>query len=1029
MNRRGRLVIFVALASVLLMLLPCIAVRTANSNSPAPVPHYSQYTILAAYWPYGKGIVEGFAYHPQEQTGSSYTLASIFYGNKFVHSSHQRSGNSSQPTAITFPVDSYVIPFDSKQADILLAFGFVHSLLTNTVVIDRIIEPPDVSLYTNAYPGGSVYDGGPIVVSPSYSATFLSTHNSFQTVTYHQLTSAFASNTVFTVKDPTEIMVIEGIWGHTEQLLQAMQIPYTLTQVSNIQSNPNLIDPFDVVVDDCPGWDCYYGGTMPVAVQNAFRAFAAGGGEIIFTDRALGDMDVVFPNYANVVGNIDGTWTCRMHDDIPEFPAQYSGPLSVDIYTMGGGCVIEKPIDQNVRVLVDYTPAGSPPTITLTAPNGGEVWDVGSQKSITWTASGGTAPLSIELEYSVTGAGGPYALIANNLPNTGSYLWTIPPAPSTTACVRATVTDNNGYSASDTSNADFTINVATPSLYVSVVPSPITVLSGGMSSIFVHVVDDSQSPVNGASVSLSSNNGGTFNPQNGLTNSYGDFGSSFMAPTVSSQTTCIITASVTLTGYNPGSAGAEVIVNPTGQQSLYVVLYPDPYVLNSGWTSLVKVIVTNGSAAVNGAAVSISASKGSLSPTSGPTDVNGTFLATYTAPTVVVKTMCRLNATATKSGLNNGKGYADVTVLPLTPGALDHITLTPASAFLQVGQKLNFTAQAYDVNGIPINYLTYGWVTNGGVGTVFPPTGDKTQFNATSPGSGTVEATATYQSVTKTGTALVTVTTTSGLLIAITSPADGSTIQEGKSFDIIWASSGGTPPLSVRLDYSTTSPSGPYSAIAAGLPGSGTFTWTVWSYSGDMWLKANVTDSASNGAEDIVHVTVKIVKEEWNRTFASPGWYLVSIPLNVSGDVPTILASIAGNYSEVQAFNATDADDGWKTYNVTRPSYVNDLENLDCRMGFWLLITGTCTLSMKERGSQTTTIHLTTGWNLVGFPSNKTNTKVLDVKASVQYCDEVQGFDISKQYRLRQLLDTEVLSNGYGYWLHVTQDCDWVVQW
>ena len=50
-----------------------------------------EYRILAAYFNYGDGIVEGFAYHPYEQTEAdtgdpnSYNTSCIFYGNKFVH--------------------------------------------------------------------------------------------------------------------------------------------------------------------------------------------------------------------------------------------------------------------------------------------------------------------------------------------------------------------------------------------------------------------------------------------------------------------------------------------------------------------------------------------------------------------------------------------------------------------------------------------------------------------------------------------------------------------------------------------------------------------------------------------------------------------------------------------------------------------------------------------------------------------------------------------------------------------------------
>lgn len=67
------------------------------------------YCILAAYFNYGRGIVEGFAYHPQEQvevgppgpgTGdpNSYNVSCIFYGNKFVHAAKPKP--TPTPTAV-----------------------------------------------------------------------------------------------------------------------------------------------------------------------------------------------------------------------------------------------------------------------------------------------------------------------------------------------------------------------------------------------------------------------------------------------------------------------------------------------------------------------------------------------------------------------------------------------------------------------------------------------------------------------------------------------------------------------------------------------------------------------------------------------------------------------------------------------------------------------------------------------------------------------------------------------------------------
>jgi len=67
------------------------------------------------------------------------------------------------------------------------------------------------------------------------------------------------------------------------------------------------------------------------------------------------------------------------------------------------------------------------PSITVTSPNGGENWKVGETHNITWTSSNfGSMGVSINLLN--PGATGAAYLknIASNLPNTGTYQWTIP---------------------------------------------------------------------------------------------------------------------------------------------------------------------------------------------------------------------------------------------------------------------------------------------------------------------------------------------------------------------------------------------------------------------------------------------------------------------------------------------------------------------------------------------------------------------------------------------------------------------------
>ena len=101
------------------------------------------------------------------------------------------------------------------------------------------------------------------------------------------------------------------------------------------------------------------------------------------------------------------------------------------------------------------------PSITVTAPNGGETLSIGTGTSLTWTASDNVGVTAVDLELSRTGVAGTYASLATGLANVGTYSWT-PNSPATsTARLRATAKDAAGNSAQDVSNADFSIAAAT----------------------------------------------------------------------------------------------------------------------------------------------------------------------------------------------------------------------------------------------------------------------------------------------------------------------------------------------------------------------------------------------------------------------------------------------------------------------------------------------------------------------------------------------------------------------------------------
>ncbi|MBU7007154.1 post-COAP-1 domain-containing protein [Phosphitispora fastidiosa] len=249
----------------------------------------------------------------------------------------------------TFNPGTHVIPMDNHQDNRLEAFGLAHAIVSNGIPIFRIIEGPDVSMTTVNQPDGDIYSGGPILVDGDIPPDVLA---SFSTVTVDTLTESFTSDQVFRVERATKIIVVHGIWGHTEEVLDWMKIPYEMVETGDIEANPAMLDSYDVLVIDCPGW---YG--ISADLETKFKAFAEQGGEIIFTDIALENLSYLFPGYVSVQGNMDGIFDFDVHN-VGEFISQYYGPSTLSIYTMGGGCIVDQVISPEVRVILNTASYG-----------------------------------------------------------------------------------------------------------------------------------------------------------------------------------------------------------------------------------------------------------------------------------------------------------------------------------------------------------------------------------------------------------------------------------------------------------------------------------------------------------------------------------------------------------------------------------------------------------------------------------------------------------------------------------------------
>ncbi len=113
----------------------------------------------------------------------------------------------------------------------------------------------------------------------------------------------------------------------------------------------------------------------------------------------------------------------------------------------------------------------SPPSVTVTCPNGGEVWHIYQTVSITWTADdpdgvSPTLPLTIHIWFDANGGRGGYpyhiAMLQQTAPGSCEYYWQIPYDAyliSDECRIQITATDEAGASASDESDTDFSVPV------------------------------------------------------------------------------------------------------------------------------------------------------------------------------------------------------------------------------------------------------------------------------------------------------------------------------------------------------------------------------------------------------------------------------------------------------------------------------------------------------------------------------------------------------------------------------------------
>jgi Kre9/KNH-like N-terminal Ig-like domain len=118
------------------------------------------------------------------------------------------------------------------------------------------------------------------------------------------------------------------------------------------------------------------------------------------------------------------------------------------------------------------------PTVTVTAPDGGEVWDIGTSYDITWTATDNLGVTSISILLSRDGGATYPETLATGKANDGLYAWLATEPATTTARVKVIAYDAATNSGEDVSNVDFEIYDPAAGVTEQGIPSRLVVVGG-----------------------------------------------------------------------------------------------------------------------------------------------------------------------------------------------------------------------------------------------------------------------------------------------------------------------------------------------------------------------------------------------------------------------------------------------------------------------------------------------------------------------------------------------------------------------
>lgn len=200
----------------------------------------------------------------------------------------------------------------------------------------------------------------------------------------------------------------------------------------------------------------------------------------------------------------------------------------------------------------------------------------------------------------------------------------------------------------------YALGATAPKLHESISSNSTALQSGDVAALTISV-SNGTFPIVGASITLTSSQGGTFSSIVDVGS--GNYAVNFTAPTVGSKVGTAIQATATYTGYLSATNQTTIILNPL--PTLAVTVSPRPYAITPGGDVLLMIRVTNASLLIAGASLSLTSSAGG-SFSSISDSGNGNYTAIFNTP--LQSSVPVVTVQASKAGFTSGQGQTTVQV-------------------------------------------------------------------------------------------------------------------------------------------------------------------------------------------------------------------------------------------------------------------------------------------------------------------------------------------------------------------------------